>query len=1453
MKTLKKQLAIVITLAMLLGLMPVAAFADEYTGGTSGVTPFSIDDDLLPGDIVNGNDIVNGDGESLDDALEEGFEEVAEEVSISPAFIDFMPFSGVISDIPNDPSLGGYVVETGPMPLLVMPAWSSLKPGQIWTGKTVFYPQVEISPGVWVSDGTAIITVYIWGRPFAEGMSLIQLDEFGNAHIKLEAQIGDFKFDEFATGAYGDSTGGLSVDFLGVTGTPPTLQWEIDEAAITQDTGPLQIWYHLYLQEEPDWRVNYWYTTAGSYIEIKFQPNMNNPYYWTKYEETAAEFTAVINWNNGGGINSGTITDNILGKTISFGSNPTNQPPNQDVASVPWSNLTYRSLYWSNTATIRGETTPYWWHLNWTKGLPKIYYITVHGLIKDVDGTPIDVTYKLDLGRTGGNTAFAAGRYLVSESYFRRILDSDGIPFVWDADGNLVYRESLIAQIRLLDVRIPTGSLSITKNNVPSIPGAEWYFDGALWEFTVRVRATDTITGEYMYAILEPAGVNTFNFVGFDYIFRASTITLRQTSSSSQYSHTVTINGLPQYAAYGDANLLKYQIVEFFTFETLGLLDVLYQIDGSPALFAVATPTEYQSSEHGAFATIDFNISTPRNIMLRNIYEHGIGFIEINKLLDGFPADWGVDKETVFYVRIFDMDAGNYLWFFEHLLDPSHEPYLLPVHWSNEFLDTWWCVGNHEKGLTTVNFPDNIRPILELPITVWESIVTSNLWTGIQYDVREVARVDGVAASDTQAIWKEFWDLAVGTGTPNRAPIWIDAAWNSMYAGDLGTGGNVQIPIAMGENLQTWLEDSWIYNTALWEYVRPIEDGIDPITGFPALADTIWHSVPVDEWYWGVIYPTNDPEVGMFNPTLPLKFNQTENVTITNRYKFQCGTLELSKILGDNAEAWGMTPYTKFYAQVLTDETVPRALVFVPEPLGQDEVWRVIGFMGLDPNGIANVAYGYQVLCPVGGITPPDYATAQVAFSANKPVTLIEIPTFMFHGISEPLLIRYEIQYEIEEVFSGGIPVGFLEADFVLENITESFIITTPDAVEFPHLNTIDAVVTNNFIDPHGNLVISKKLAGYYESWDVDEETLFWAGVFRHGTRINFYNPKPFVFVYENYLGRDAFFTLFDLTSGPIVDEVSFSVEEAAVIVGLTTSTYLVPAEHPYDVVELRVNAARFSAEVGEIKRDGDNLFVTIENTFVQRPGGNGGGGNGGNGGGGTPPPDEKEPEQRTVEDFFVDEHIWYLRGYEDTTIRPNNSITRAEVSMAFYRLLRPEMKNITPSSPFSDVADDAWYGRGVSILAYYGIVTGYTDDLFKPNSPITRRELAAVVSRFDQLLETDENPYRDVSQNDWARKYILSATKRGWFVGYGGLFRPEAYLTRGEFATAVNRVLNRHILLEDIPDDIFNFPDLLTSHWAYTALIEAAHTHEYIRREDGINEIWTKIISTGLDAAYNE
>jgi hypothetical protein len=223
------------------------------------------------------------------------------------------------------------------------------------------------------------------------------------------------------------------------------------------------------------------------------------------------------------------------------------------------------------------------------------------------------------------------------------------------------------------------------------------------------------------------------------------------------------------------------------------------------------------------------------------------------------------------------------------------------------------------------------------------------------------------------------------------------------------------------------------------------------------------------------------------------------------------------------------------------------------------------------------------------------------------------------------------------------------------------------------------------------------------------------------------------------------------------------------------------------------------------------------------------------------------------LDEIFVSEHIWYVRGDNNYYIRPEDTTSRADVALVFYRLLRPELKFDPQPNPFTDVTGDEWFGRAVGILAHYGIIEGYEDGSYKPYQPITRREFAAIVSRFDNLTETDMNPYSDLDPDDWAYEYILSATARGWFVGYNGMFRPNANLTRAEMVTAINRILRRRILLKDIPPDVFRFPDLYENHWAFADIMEAAHTHTFVRNEDGYTELWIDITGTGLDAPYNE
>ncbi len=209
------------------------------------------------------------------------------------------------------------------------------------------------------------------------------------------------------------------------------------------------------------------------------------------------------------------------------------------------------------------------------------------------------------------------------------------------------------------------------------------------------------------------------------------------------------------------------------------------------------------------------------------------------------------------------------------------------------------------------------------------------------------------------------------------------------------------------------------------------------------------------------------------------------------------------------------------------------------------------------------------------------------------------------------------------------------------------------------------------------------------------------------------------------------------------------------------------------------------------------------------------------------------------------DDHFAYINGYTDGTIRPDSNITRAEVATIFFRLLKDEVreKYLTKENVFADVNEDDWYNTAVSTMANAGVVNGRYADTFAPDEFITRAEFTAICARFDETNTMSENKFSDISFH-WAEEYILEAVSYGWITGYEDYtFRPDAFITRAETVTLINRVTNRNPKTVDaLLDDMKVWTDNSNENaWYYIAIQEAANSHEYAR-EDGADETWTQL-----------
>ena len=246
----------------------------------------------------------------------------------------------------------------------------------------------------------------------------------------------------------------------------------------------------------------------------------------------------------------------------------------------------------------------------------------------------------------------------------------------------------------------------------------------------------------------------------------------------------------------------------------------------------------------------------------------------------------------------------------------------------------------------------------------------------------------------------------------------------------------------------------------------------------------------------------------------------------------------------------------------------------------------------------------------------------------------------------------------------------------------------------------------------------------------------------------------------------------------------------------------------------------------------------TIHATFARNSSG---------GGGGSHKPTVTIPDDVPT-GLNGDDHYAYIVGYPDSTVRPQNGITRAEVATIFFRLLTDETRNAnsTKTNSYSDVAAGAWYNHAVSTLSAMGIVKGDSQGKFNPNAPITRAEFAAIAARFDDKANTTAVDFSDIASH-WAKNEISAAANNGWINGYtDGTFRPNNKITRAEAMTLVNRVLKRlPETAEDLHNDMIKWSDNSdTSAWYYLAVQEATNSHYYDLKENK-HEKWSKLRET--------
>ncbi len=113
-----------------------------------------------------------------------------------------------------------------------------------------------------------------------------------------------------------------------------------------------------------------------------------------------------------------------------------------------------------------------------------------------------------------------------------------------------------------------------------------------------------------------------------------------------------------------------------------------------------------------------------------------------------------------------------------------------------------------------------------------------------------------------------------------------------------------------------------------------------------------------------------------------------------------------------------------------------------------------------------------------------------------------------------------------------------------------------------------------------------------------------------------------------------------------------------------------------------------------------------------------------------------------------------------------------------------------SPGQPknFSDVPVGFWASPYIVELSKRGVLTGFADNTFQPNQPITRAEFASMVQKaFEKPKVKPVLKFSDIPANYGGAAAIDEAIQTGFMSGYPkGLFKPDQQIPRLELQVAL-------------------------------------------------------------------
>lgn len=112
----------------------------------------------------------------------------------------------------------------------------------------------------------------------------------------------------------------------------------------------------------------------------------------------------------------------------------------------------------------------------------------------------------------------------------------------------------------------------------------------------------------------------------------------------------------------------------------------------------------------------------------------------------------------------------------------------------------------------------------------------------------------------------------------------------------------------------------------------------------------------------------------------------------------------------------------------------------------------------------------------------------------------------------------------------------------------------------------------------------------------------------------------------------------------------------------------------------------------------------------------------------------------------------------------------------------------------FVDIPADYWAAKAIAVMTNQQLISGYSDNTFRPEKPISREEVASL---FSNLISGESSvmlssSFKDITSDRWSANAIERVAQLNIISGYGdNTYRPEQFMSRQEFAVVADNYIH--------------------------------------------------------------